>query len=164
MSEAVTDDILDLDAEDETEATTTPANESADDRLNRLEKEVAKRNKENQSLRTRLRRSEWKADYGDFLDVVPEELPLKQQQQILDALKEKYPQRPGQPGQTEQATEASTEEPTSDDINLAKVNEAPAGTEPPNARISYDRYREMVTDPAQHAKAVELRQRGLVDE
>ena len=119
-------DDLDLDGEDETEPDAAPP-EGQEQKLAYLEGKLKKAQNENSSLRTRLRRTEWQVEYGDFLEVVPDTLPLKEQKQLLDNLKTKFPRT--EPDQAEAEKVAPKTEQTGAEKAMAAALKGSGGAE-----------------------------------
>ena len=115
------------DSEEQTQAPEAPSEEppmSAAD--------ARKLRKENHSLRTRLRRSELVAKYGEtVVDLIPSELPLKKWEEHAEKLHTVLAERvEGQ--KTEGEQESAPAEPTPSEQALAAVTTTPsAATAPP---------------------------------
>lgn len=130
-----------------------------------VDPELKKARNENRSLRAKLRRLEVAQKYGeDVAALVPDALPLKEWDGYAEKVQATITARVGS-SQTQAGSEAPVEELTEDQKALAAVTKAnPSAAGTTSQRISYEQYREMVTDPAQHAKAIELSRAGLVDD
>ena len=128
--------------------------------------QLAKTHKQNQALRGRLdkaRRAEVATKYGaEVVDLIPEELPLKKWGEFAEKLHARLAERPA-PTETGEPAEVP-EEPTQAEKKLAALSKAGSEVQSATARISLDDWRAMVKDPAEHERAVKLRQAGLVDD
>lgn len=159
-------DDLDLDVEETDTEPDTADTGGPEERLAALEGKLEKARSENHSLRTRLRRTEWQAEYGtDLLEVVPENLPLREQKKLLDNLKAKFGERvePGtETGTTDEASPPEETPSSSAEKAMAAVVKDTGNPTALGSKISHEQYREMVTNPETHEKAIQMRQAGLV--
>jgi hypothetical protein len=111
----------------------------------------------------RLRRSEVTAKYGaEVVDMIPDELPIRKWDEFAEKLHARLAERPTAPEDKGEDAEAP-EEPTPAERKLAAVSKAGPEVQSATAHITQAEYQAMVTDPEQHARAMQARQAGLVD-
>ena len=101
-------------------------------------------------------------------ELIPAELPFEKKWELAEKLQAKLSVRPEsqteqQGGQTSGEVEKPPEPPSDAERNLAAVTKGTSVTASSTDRISLDEYQRMVTDPAEHARAIQLRTAGLVD-
>lgn len=127
----LTDD-LDQDVEEPAETPGPTAEQLTPDYWQR---KAEKAGREAQQLRTRLRRTEMTAKHGaDIVELIPETLPLKEQESLADKLAERLRVAPSET--VEVTEEAAPVEPTPQEQRLATVNSSSPSSSPAVARIS----------------------------
>jgi hypothetical protein len=152
------DDFSDEQDSEEEGATSAAPEQGADPAMEKLRKE-------NRALRVRLRRSEVTAKYGsEVVDLIPDELPIRKWDEFAERLHARLAERPTESPEDKGEPAETPEEPTPAEKKLAALSKAGSEVQSATAHISLDDWRAMVKDPAEHERAVKLRQAGLVDD
>ena len=153
---------FDDDLDQEVEEPEAPPVNDLQSQLDYWQKKAQKADKEAHGLRTRLRRTEMTAKYGeDIVELIDEDLPLKKQEALAERLAERL--RSNKEAQASQAngSEEPTAAPTEDELKLAAATGGPAtGTSPALGQLSGREILELgLKDPARAMQEIQAKYR-----
>ena len=119
---------------------------------------------ENRSLRTRLRRTELQAKYGEeVVGLIPEELPLKKWEPFAEQLSGRLTKQ-AEADPTETVTEEAPKvEPPPEEKQLAAVSKGATTTGPATEKMSFADWRKLYAENPQQALSMNADQVELAE-